>query len=81
MKNGSYTDQNGAEKNRYYEVGVLLATPHASQLLIKVHATASSEPKLVSVFLDEGVNLELGQEKEVPKDIPEGLINMEAISF
>jgi hypothetical protein len=23
----------------------------------------------------------LGQEKEVPKDIPEGLINMEAIPF
>ena len=40
MKNGSYTDQNGAEKNRYHEVGVLLATPHASQLLIKMHATA-----------------------------------------
>lgn len=40
MKNGSYTDQNGAEKNRHHEVGALLATPHASQLLIKMHATA-----------------------------------------
>lgn len=30
VKNGSYTDQNGAEKNRYHEAGVLLATPHVS---------------------------------------------------
>ena len=44
VKNGPYTDQNGTEKNRYHEVGVLLATLHASQLLIKMHAAALSDP-------------------------------------
>ena len=80
VKDGIYINKEGVEKNRYAEVGVLLASPHASQLLIKMHATALSEPKLVSVFLDEGVNLNLEQE-EVPKDIPDGPVNMEEIPF
>ena len=79
VKNGTYT-KDGAEKNRYAEVGVLLATPHASQLLIKLNATVVSEPKLVSVYLDEGVSLDFTKE-EVPTDIPDEPITMDSIPF
>lgn len=60
VKNGTYT-KDGVEKNRYHEVGVLLSSPHGSQLLIKLHATAISEPKLISVFKDDGVELSLSK--------------------
>ncbi len=66
VKNGTYK-KDGEEKNSYHEVGVLLSSPHASQLLIKMHATASSEPKLVSVYLDKGVKLSLEREDEEPE--------------
>jgi len=58
VKNGTYK-KDGEEKNLYHEVGVLLSSPHGSQLAIKLHATATSEPKFVSVFMDEGVKLNL----------------------
>lgn len=64
VKNGTYK-KDGVEKNLYHEVGVLLSSPHGSQLLIKMHATAGTEPKLVSVYLDEGKKLQL---VEVPKE-------------
>lgn len=60
VKNGTYK-KDGVEKNSYHEVGVLLSSPHASRLLIKLHATATSEPKLISVFYDEGVELSLSR--------------------
>lgn len=60
VKNGTYK-KDGVEKNSYHEVGVLLSSPHASRLLIKLHATATSEPKLISVFYDEGVELSLNR--------------------
>lgn len=62
VKNGTY-HKDGVEKNSYHEVGVLLSTPHASQLLIKMHATAVSEPKLLSVYMDDGVELRLSDAK------------------
>lgn len=58
VKNGTYV-KDGVEKNRYHEVGVLLSSPHGSQLLIKLHATAISEPKIISVFKDDGVELQV----------------------
>ena len=81
VKNGAYKDKDGSEKNRYHEVGVLLSSPHASQLLIKLHATAVSEPKLISVFMDDGVKLNLDREEEVPTDIPDGPVTMDDIPF
>lgn len=60
VKNGTYK-KDGVEKNSYHEVGVLLSSPHASRLLIKLHATATSESKLISVFYDEGVELSLNK--------------------
>ena len=60
VKNGTYM-KDGVEKNRYQEVGVLLSSPHASQLIIKLHATAMSEPKIISVFKDDGVELSLNR--------------------
>lgn len=71
VKNGTYK-KDGVEKNSYHEVGVLLSSPHGSRLLIKLHATATTEPKLISVFYDEGVGLSLnrsetdGEEDVVP---------------
>ena len=60
VKNGTYK-KDGVEKNSYHEVGVLISSPHASRLLIKLHATATSESKLISVFYDEGVELSLSR--------------------
>lgn len=60
VKNGTYT-KDGVEKNRYHEVGVLLSSPHGSQLMIKLHATAISESKIISVFKDDGVELSLSK--------------------
>ena len=60
VKNGTYK-KDGIEKNSYHEVGVLLSSPHASRLLIKLHATPTSEPKLISIFYDEGVELSLNR--------------------
>ena len=78
VKNGTY-QKDGVEKNRYQEVGVLLSSPHASQLLIKLHATAVSEPKLVSVFLDDGVTLNLEKAEKQPETNDE--IDFENIPF
>ena len=63
VKNGTYK-KDGVEKNSYHEVGVLLSSPHASRLLIKLHATATSDPKLISVFFDEGVALSLNRSED-----------------
>ena len=69
VKNGTYK-KDGEEKSLYHEVGVLLSSPHGSQMIMKMHATASSEPKLVSVYFDEGVKVRLEKtEKEGTKDV------------
>lgn len=69
VKNGTYK-KDGEEKNLYHEVGVLLSSPHGSQLIIKMHATAASEPKLVSVYFDEGVKLQLEEtQKDEAQDV------------
>ena len=64
VKNGTY-EKDGVTRNRYHEVGVLLSSPHGSQLLIKLHATAMSDPKLISVFPDE--NVEVGVNWKTPE--------------
>lgn len=63
VKNGTYK-KDGEEKNRYQEVGVLLSSPHGSQLIISLHATASSEQKYVYVTNDPGVKISLEETKE-----------------
>ena len=71
VKNGTYK-KDGVERNSYHEVGVLLSSPHGSRLLVKLHATASSESKLISVFYDEGVSLSLTRSDERGEDaVPE----------
>ena len=67
VKNGTYK-KDGVEKNSYHEVGVLLSSPHASRLLVKLHATATSESKLISVFYDEGVKLSLSRGESADGD-------------
>ena len=67
VKNGTYK-KDGVERNSYHEVGVLLSSPHGSRLLVKLHATASSESKLISVFYDEGVSLSLTRGDERRED-------------
>ena len=83
VKDGTYINKEGVEKNRYAEVGVLLASPHASQLLIKLNATPFSDSRLVSVYLDDGVKLNLEREdtEEMPTDIPDAPITMDDIPF
>ncbi len=78
VKNGTYK-KDGVEKNSYHEVGVLLSSPHASRLLIKLHATATSEPKLISVFYDEGVGLSLNRSE--PDEAEDDAPNPDEIPF
>ena len=69
VKNGTYK-KDGVERNNYHEVGVLLSSPHGSKLLVKLHATATSEAKLISIFYDDGVSLSLSRnDSVVDKDI------------
>ena len=77
VKNGTYK-KDGVERNSYHEVGVLLSSPHGSRLLVKLHATASSESKLISVFYDEGVSLSLTRSDKKDKD---AVLNDDEIPF
>jgi len=62
VKNGSYKDKDGVEKNRYNEVGILLASPHGSQIIMSLHATAGSEQKFVYFVLDKGQKMSIANE-------------------
>ncbi len=66
VKNGTYTKDN-TEHTRWHEVGVLLSSPHGSNMFIKLHATATSEPKLISIFKDENIEFTLTERKSMPE--------------
>lgn len=53
VKNGIYTDKDGKEKNRYHEIGIVLATPHHSQMYVKLHANGFGEGQFASIFYDD----------------------------
>lgn len=53
VKDGTYKDKDGKEKTRYYEVGIVFATPHHSNMCIKFHATAAGGGQFASVFYDD----------------------------
>lgn len=53
VKNGTYKDKDGNEKTRWHEIGIMLATPHHSQLCIKLHANGFGEGQFASVFYDD----------------------------
>lgn len=80
VKNGTYK-KDGVEKNLYHEVGVLLSSPHESQLLIKMHATAGTEPKLVSVYFDEGKKLQLVEEPKEEAPVEDVVPSDDEIPF
>lgn len=64
VKDGEYEDQNGNRKTRWREVGVLISTPHASSMFIKLHATAFSEARSLNIFYDDGVKLSLDKTED-----------------
>lgn len=53
VKNGTYKDKDGKEKNRYHEIGIVLATPHHSQMCVKLHANGFGEGQFASIFYDD----------------------------
>lgn len=53
VKNGTYKDKDGNEKTRWHEIGIMFATPHHSQLCIKLHANGFGEGQFASVFYDD----------------------------
>ena len=53
VKNGTYKDKDGQEKNRYHEIGIVLATPHHSQMCVKLHANGFGEGQFASIFYDD----------------------------
>ena len=53
VPNGKYTDKNGNEKTRWHEIGIVLATPHHSNMCVKLHANGFGEGQFCSVFYDE----------------------------
>lgn len=54
VKNGTYKDQDGNEKSRWHEIGVVFATPHHSQICIKIHSNGFGEGQFANVFYDDG---------------------------
>ena len=53
VPNGRFKDQNGTEKTRWHEIGIVLATPHHSKITIKLHANGFGEGQFATVFYDE----------------------------
>lgn len=53
VPNGKYTDKNGNEKTSWHEIGIVLATPHHSNMCIKLHSNGFGEGQFCSVFYDE----------------------------
>lgn len=53
VKNGTYTDKDGNEKTRWHEIGIVLATPHHSNMCIKLHANGFGEGQFANVFWDD----------------------------
>lgn len=51
---GKYT-KDGKERNRYKNIGVLLATPHMSHMVIKLEALPLGGNGFISVFPREGI--------------------------
>lgn len=74
VKDGTYVDKDGKEKNRYHEVGTIFATPHHSNICIKMHATASGDGRMVYVFYDEGKKPNF-MDKPSTKDASTGTTN------
>lgn len=53
VKDGTFIDKNGKERNRYHEIAVVFATPHLSRVSLKFHSTASGEGPWAELFWDE----------------------------
>lgn len=79
VKNGTYKDETGKEKNRYHEIGIVLATPHHSRITIKLHANGFGEGMFANVFYDDDKKPnfadrepldEVEAEDIAPEDIP-----------
>lgn len=41
VPNGKYTDKNGNEKTSWHEIGIVFATPHHSNMCVKLHANTA----------------------------------------
>ena len=50
VKNGSYTNKDGEEKNRYHEIGVVFATSDMSRISVKFHNTQNGEGQWGYIF-------------------------------
>lgn len=53
VPNGIYRTADGVEKKRWHEIGIALATPHHSQICIKLHANGFGEGQFATIFYDE----------------------------
>lgn len=53
VPNGKFKDQSGAEKTRWHEIGIVLATPHHSKITVKLHANGFGEGQFATVFYDD----------------------------
>lgn len=53
VPNGKYTDKNGNEKTSWHEIGIVFATPHHSNMCVKLHANGFGEGQFCNVFFDE----------------------------
>lgn len=60
--------KNTESKYMWREVGVLVSTPHASSMFIKLHATAFSEERIIQVFKDADKKLTISDVDESTSD-------------
>ena len=68
VKDGTYV-KDGKERNHYQNVGHIYSSPHGSHMFVKLNATATSEPRLLNIFAEEGVEISVEQPvqaEEVP---------------
>lgn len=67
MVTGKYEDkETGKEKNRYQKVGMMLATPHFSRIVLKLDAAPITGDGWLTVFKrdDFGQNADSSEEKD-----------------
>lgn len=64
VQNGKFRNAQGEEKTRWNEIGIVLATPHHSQMVIKLHANGFGEGQFANIFWDEDAKPDFSDRQE-----------------
>ena len=52
VANGEYIDKDGNKKTRWHEIGIVFATPHHTNMRIKLHANGFGDGQFANIYWD-----------------------------